>query len=163
MITICSRVSRLRVYALFLVAAVLAFVARLPAADTARRGATETALDRYVAKPDAAFAWTKAATTPEEGATSFTLDLVSQHWLTTAEVDRPEWRHWVTIARPDNLAHSTSLLMIGGGANAPGAPPKISRTLLEIARSTKSVVAELRMVPNQPLVFGGDGQPRGSD
>ena len=29
--------------------------------DTARRGATTTALDRYVAQPDAAFSWKKAA------------------------------------------------------------------------------------------------------
>jgi len=163
MITIRSRASRLRVPSLLFLTVALAFCARLGAAETARRGATETALDRYVATPDAAFAWTKAATAPEEGATSFTLDLVSQHWLTTAEVDRPEWRHWVTIARPDNLAHSTALLMIGGGTNGPGAPPKTSRTLLEIARSTQSVVAELRMVPNQSIVFGGDGQPRKED
>jgi len=33
----------------------------------------------------------------------------------------------------------------------------------EIARATGSVVAELRMVPNQPLVFHGDGQPRKED
>ena len=141
----------------------LSLVASLTAADNARRGATETALDRYVAKPDPAYAWSKVATVPEAGVTSFVLDLVSQNWLTTAEVDRPEWRHWVMIARPDNLAHSTALLMIAGGANGAGAPPKPSKSLAEIAKATQSVVVELRMVPNQSLVFGGDGQPRKED
>jgi PhoPQ-activated pathogenicity-related protein len=141
----------------------LALGTSLLAADTTRRGATETALDRYVAKPDPAYAWAKVATVPAEGATAFVLDLVSQHWLTTAEVDRPEWRHWVTIVRPDNLAHSTALLMIAGGANGAGAPPKPSKSLTDLAKDTKSVVVELRMVPNQPLVFGGDGQPRKED
>ncbi len=150
-----------RLFPLFV--AILTVVTSLPAANTARRGATETALDRYVAKPDPAYAWSKVATVPEEGATTFVLDLVSQQWLTTAEVDRPEWRHWLMIARPDNLAHSTALLMISGGANGAGAPPKPSKSLAEIARDTKSVVVELRMVPNQSLVFGGDGQPRKED
>ncbi len=33
----------------------------------------------------------------------------------------------------------------------------------QIARATGSLVAELRMVPNQPLVFHGDGKPRKED
>ncbi len=133
------------------------------AADHRRRGATETALDRYIAAPDPAYHWTLAATVPEDGVTTYSLDLVSQHWLTPAEVDRPEWRHWVQIAKPANLAHATALLMITGGSNAPGLPPKPSRALSDLAKATQSVVVELRMVPNQPLTFGGDGQPRKED
>jgi PhoPQ-activated pathogenicity-related protein len=150
----------------FLILSALLFVASLPAADHRRRGATETALDRYVAAPDPAFAWKKVAEQRDEaaGVTGYALDLVSQHWLTPAEVNRPEWRHWLLVAKPDGLAHSTALLMIGGGANTPAAqPPRPSRSLIDLARATKSVVAELRMVPNQPLTFGGDGQPRQED
>lgn len=135
-----------------------------PAAGTARRGATETALDRYVAQPDAAFAWRKVADSREQDATVYAIDLTSQRWLTSAEVDRPEWRHWVLVVKPDDAASSTALLFITGGSNGPAAePPKPSRDLAEIARKTKSVVVELRMVPNQPLVFGNDGQPRKED
>ncbi len=35
--------------------------------------------------------------------------------------------------------------------------------LSQVALATKSVVAELKMVPNQPLVFHGDGVPRKED
>jgi PhoPQ-activated pathogenicity-related protein len=134
------------------------------ATDTARRGTTETALDRYVAKPDATFAWKKVAELPEDGGTSYTIDMVSQQWLTPGEVNRTEWRHWVSIVKPDDLAHSTALLMITGGNNSPtGAPPKPSRDLVRIAKATRSVVVELRMVPNQPLVFGSDGRERRED
>src|SRR5688572_12784014 len=126
------------------------------AADTARRGATETALDRYVAKADPSFAWKKVAEVRDESATAYTLDLVSQQWLTPAEVNRPEWRHWVTIIKPDNVAHSTALLFINGGSNRPGPAPRPGREFIELAKTTRSVVIELRMVPNQTLVFGGD-------
>jgi PhoPQ-activated pathogenicity-related protein len=78
-------------------------------------------------------------------------------------VNRTEWRHWVVVARPDELKHSTALLFIGGGANRDDRPPKVSGDLARIARETKSVVVELKMVPNQPLVFGGDGVERVED
>lgn len=153
-----SRFTRLLALAFTLV---LAFGTR--AADTARRGATATALDRYVAQPDASFTWKKAAELSDPAGTAYVLDLVSQNWLTPAEVDRTEWRHWLTIIKPANLAHSTALLFISGGANRPGTPPRPSSQLIEIAKSTQSVVVELRMVPNQPLTFHGDGQPRVED
>lgn len=144
--------------ALLLVPAALA-----AATDHRRTGATETALDRYVATPDPAYRWQLAATTSEAGTTVFSIDLVSQHWLKPEEVSQPEWRHWLTIVRPDNVGHTTALLLIGGGSNPAEAPPKPGRQLVEIAQATRSVVAELRMIPNQPLVFHGDGVPRKED
>ena len=97
------------------------------------------------------------ATRPGEGHTAYLLELVSQRWLATAEVDKPEWRHWLTIIRPDTVAHSTALLLVGGGDSKRKAPDKTDAGLLDIAMTTRSVVAELRMVPNQPLVFANDG------
>lgn len=145
------------------VAVAFTLTTALLAADTARHGETETALDRYVAQPDAAFAWKKVAEVQGDGATSYTLDLVSQNWLTSTEVNRTEWRHWLSIVKPDGLAHSTALLYLGGGSNQPGNPPQPSRSLVAIAKATHSVVAELRMVPNQPLVFHHDGVGRKED
>jgi PhoPQ-activated pathogenicity-related protein len=137
--------------------------AGLWAADTLRRGTTETALDRYVAQPDAAYSWRKVAEAREGDVTGYALDLVSQHWLTPAEVNRPEWRHWLTVVKPDDVKHPTALLFITGGSNRPGNPPRPSRDLIEIARRTRSVVAELRMIPNQSLVFNNDGVERKED
>lgn len=135
----------------------------LRAADTLRRGTTETALDRYVAQTDATFSWRKAAESRDQDVTGYALDLVSQQWLTPAEVNRTEWRHWLTIVKPDEVKHLTALLFIAGGSNRPGNPPRPSRDLIEIARRTGSVVAELRMIPNQTLVFNNDGVERKED
>ena len=149
-----------------LLAALLAFTAAFlgaAAPPSARNGAIETALDRYVAQPDPAYRWTLAAETADEAGTAFVLDLVSQRWLTPAEVDRPEWRHWLVIVRPPTVRHATALLFLGGGSNRPGPPPRPARELAEIARATGSVVVELRQVPNQPLVFHGDGRERTED
>jgi PhoPQ-activated pathogenicity-related protein len=122
-----------------------------------------TALDRYVHAPDPAYAWKLAASLPGEGGKAHFIDLTSQNWLTTNEVNRTTWRHWLVVVRPDNLEHSTALLFIGGGSNRDNKPPKVTGDLVRIARQTKSVVVELKMVPNQPLIFGGDGVERVED
>lgn len=165
-VTVGNRSANLRVLAWpAALASLVALTCGLSAADTARRGATETALDRYIAKPDPSFAWKKVTEVRDESATAYSLDMVSQQWLTPAEVNRTEWRHWVTIIKPDNLAHSTALLFINGGSNraGPGAAPRPGREFVELAKATRSVVVELRMVPNQTIVFGGDGKERKED
>ncbi|MGB9611499.1 MAG: PhoPQ-activated protein PqaA family protein, partial [Bryobacteraceae bacterium] len=83
----------------------------------------ETALDRYVHAPDPAFRWNLVRTLPGDGITTFVLEMVSQNWLTPAEVDRTEWRHFLTVVRPDRVESDTALLLIGGGRNG-SAPPK---------------------------------------
>jgi PhoPQ-activated pathogenicity-related protein len=84
--------------------------------------------------------------------------MVSHRWLTEAEVDRPEWRHWLLITRPAQVKHATALLYINGGGNGGGAPRSPDAIMAGIAAETGAVVADLRMVPNQPLNFkGGPG------
>jgi PhoPQ-activated pathogenicity-related protein len=122
-----------------------------------------TALDRYVAKPDPSFAWKLAESATVPGGQVSVIDLTSQTWLTTNEVNRTQWKHWVVVAKPDDLKHSTALLFISGGNNKDNKVPKPSKELLMIANATKSVVVELRMVPNQPLIFGNDGKERVED
>src|SRR5207237_7243722 len=51
----------------------------------------------------------------------------------------------------------------GGGRNGSPAPEAASEQTLKMAKTTNSVVAELKMVPNQPLVLNGDGKPRSED
>jgi PhoPQ-activated pathogenicity-related protein len=68
----------------------------------------ETALDRYVAQPDASFAWKVAATTNLGRCQVTVIDLTSQTWLTTNEVNRTLWKHWLTVARPKDLAPTTA-------------------------------------------------------
>jgi PhoPQ-activated pathogenicity-related protein len=123
----------------------------------------QTALDRYVAAPDPNYRFELATTLSGKGYTAFVLDMTSQKYLTEKEVDRPLWKHWVTIIRPDKLTTSRSLLFITGGSNRGSHPTEVDRQLAEIAVATQSVVTELRMVPNQPLVFAGDGKSRTED
>jgi PhoPQ-activated pathogenicity-related protein len=122
----------------------------------------ETALDRYVQKPDPSFRYEVAAKIPGKGYTAYVLELTSQSWRTPQEVDRPVWKHWLTIVKPDKITTSTGLLFIGGGANTSRPPDRVDPALFQPAMDTNSVVAELRMVPNQPLTFAGD-KPRVED
>ncbi len=130
----------------------------------ARAFAQPTALDRYVAQPDPVFAWKLVATIPGGGLRAYVLELTSQTWRSEAEVDRPVWKHWLTIVKPDRLTAEKALLFIGGGSNLDPAPSKIPERAARIAAETGSVVAELGMVPNQPLRFAGSkDHPRSED
>jgi len=125
--------------------------------------AAETALDRYVHAPDAAYNY-KAVTNIVQGEVKLhVLDMTSQRWLTTNEVNRTEWRHWLMVYEPQNARPGAALLFISGGNNKSQNLPNPDKRWIEMAKATKSVVVELRMVPNQPLIFHGDGKERVED
>ena len=133
-------------------------------ASTAR--ASETALDRYVAAPDPAYAWTVSKTLPAgAGVTGTLIDLTSQRWLTEAEVEQPLWKHWLVVVTPDQVTSDIGFLFISGGRNDRNPPAAAAPWLAQIARDTGTVVAELRMVPNQPVIFKDDPtkKPRTED
>ena len=122
-----------------------------------------TALDKYVATPDPNYHFELVNTIPGQGLTTYILDMTSQAWLTTNEVNRPLWKHWVIINKPDQVTSSKSFLFISGGANDGRAPKSADNNMAQIALATKSVVTELRMIPNQPLVFAGETEGRTED
>jgi PhoPQ-activated pathogenicity-related protein len=126
------------------------FVASVAAPARADDG--ETALDRYVAAPDPAYRWRLVSTKDEDFYSTLTVELVSQSWRTAEEVDRTEWTHWLAVVRPEHVRYTTALLWIGGGANG-DEPREPSERAVRFALDTGSVVAELGMVPNQPLRF----------
>ena len=84
-----------------LVAGALAF--------SAHAASKQTALDRYVAAPDPNYKWELVNTIPGEGYTTYVIDLTSQQYLTTAEVDHPIWKHWLTIVKPDTVKSDVRL------------------------------------------------------
>ncbi len=122
-----------------------------------------TPLDNYVAAPDTNYSCRLVNTVRGQNQTTYILEMTSQAWLTTNEVDRPLWKHWMMIVRPEAVASSKALLLIGGGANDGRVPKSADGNLVRIALDTKSVVAELKMVPNQPLVFAGETEGRKED
>jgi PhoPQ-activated pathogenicity-related protein len=79
--------------------------------------AQETPLDRYVAAPDAHYRWELLSTIPGENYTAYVLEMTSQQWRMLEEVDRPVWKHWLVIVRPDQVKTDIGLLVIGGGSN----------------------------------------------
>jgi PhoPQ-activated pathogenicity-related protein len=122
-------------------------------ATLVRAAKDETALDRYVAAPDPAYAWKLADTIKGEGYTTYVIDLTSQTWRTVKDVDRPLWKHWLTVVKPDDLKYHTAFLYIGGGSNRDKMPKSATERTVALAMYTGSIVAELGTVPNQPLVF----------
>jgi PhoPQ-activated pathogenicity-related protein len=126
-------------------------------------GDERTALDEYIAKPDPVYGYTLVNSIKGDGTTTYILEMTSQSWLTTAEVDKPVWKHWMILCKPDEVKTTKSLLYISGGGNDSKAPDKPDGMMSQIAKATKSVVTELKMVPNQPLVFAGETQGRKED
>lgn len=122
-----------------------------------------TALDDYVAKPDENYRYSVADKIDTPVGTAYILDMTSQSWRSKDEVDRTSWQHWVTIIKPIEVKTDIALLWITGGSNKADAPKNPESILVNIALKTNTVVAEIRMVPNQPLVFTDDGRPRFED
>jgi len=124
-------------------------LALVPAVASAQR----TALDRYVVADDEAYCWRLIRTDRKNGYTSHVLEMTSQKWRDATEVDRPLWKHWLSIVRPDDAKNETAFLYIGGGSNRSKAPSHASQRVVQLALGSRTAVAELGMVPNQPLFF----------
>ena len=138
-------------------------IAGLSLPTTAAELAPRTALDDYIDKVDDSHAWQFAAMDEVDGTRIVVVDMVSQHWLTDAEVDRTEWRHWLRLSIPATVSNDIAFLYLQGGGNNGDVPEDANPGMVAIANATGSVVAELFMVPNQPLAFDGDGVPRWED
>jgi len=123
----------------------------------------KTALDRYIETPDPSYKYELVNTIPGKGYTTFVIDMTSQTWRSANEVNRNVWKHWMLVVKPDNVTSSKSLLYIAGGNNNSPAPNKADDAIAQIAVATKSVVTELRMIPNQPLTFSDDKKSRTED
>ena len=132
-------------------------------ADNTAKLPPKTALDDYIAKPDPSYQWHLVKTVKRHGCTVYLVDMTSQTWRTPQEVDRPLWKHWLIVAKPDKLAYHTAFLGVFGGSNGRKAPDPAKSMVVRIAKITKSVTVELEQIPNQPLVFCNDGEERRED
>ena len=123
----------------------------------------QTALDRYVAQPTPEYGFEVVKTIEGRGYRTHVVSMVSQQWRTNREVDQPLWKHWITITEPDQIKTPVAVLIVSGGSNNDNAPHRISRVINIIATRTGAVVAEVEIVPNQPLRFFDQPEPRGED
>jgi PhoPQ-activated pathogenicity-related protein len=140
-----------------------AFALMSAAAAKPPKSADRTALDDYLAKPDAVYAWKVAKTVTGNPSTTTVIRLTSQQWLDESKVDRPVWEHWLVVVKPEKVKTNKAFLIISGSSNDRPMPNGADAAVERIAEATGSIVAELRMVPNQPLVFHNDGKPRKED
>ena len=84
----------------------------------------ETALDRYVAKPDPTYEYKLISQHEGDGCTTYILGMTSQKFLTQKDVNRTLWKHWMIVAKPHRLKHDTGLILITGGSNGATLPPR---------------------------------------
>ena len=122
-----------------------------------------TLLDDYVDQPDDSYTWQVAMTKEHEGVRLVVVDMVSQNWLTTEQVDRTEWHHWLRLYIPATLSSDIAFLYLDAGSGTAPMPEDADPNMVAIASSSSSVVAQLSAVPNHPLAFDGDGKQRWGD
>ena len=125
--------------------------------------ALATELDNYIQKPDSSCSWKVEKVVEGKDYSAFIIRLTSQTWRNATEVSAPLWQHWLTLVRPKKAAVDKALLYVGNGSSKEPLPEQLDPKWIEIARKTKSVVAEIRNVPNQPLTYLNDGQERYED
>src|SRR5262249_48939145 len=150
----------------FLLASIVMFQFVLPGLVASAKpptSAKRTPLDEYVQKPDAAYGWKVAKTVKGNPSTTIIIRLTSQTWRDKSEVDRPLWEHWLVVVKPEKLKSNKAFLAVSGGSNDSPMPTGANFAVSQIAEATGSIVAELRTIPNQPLIFRGDGKPRKED
>ncbi|MHC4619999.1 MAG: PhoPQ-activated protein PqaA family protein [Planctomycetota bacterium] len=129
-----------------------------------------TALDDYVALPDSNYYYVQVGQASFDLSTftrGYTLELTSQGWRDSTEVDRVLWKHWVTIVVPEwdwllGFTKDTAMVVIDDGNNTDPAPG-IDPAYRGLAAGTRSVIAVVSAVPNQPLQFSDELAPRIED
>eukprot|EP01087_Luapelamoeba_hula_P008771 TRINITY_DN2216_c0_g2_i1.p1 TRINITY_DN2216_c0_g2~~TRINITY_DN2216_c0_g2_i1.p1 ORF type:complete len:502 (-),score=51.58 TRINITY_DN2216_c0_g2_i1:46-1551(-) len=131
-----------------------------------------TPLDDYVNAPDPYYSWRLNSTfNGLLGYKVYVLELTSQMWLTKNQSSSPIWRHWLTVCVPDfpDLTHTHTGFMYMGGGHINDAPPTSlsdSAGLIVsevVCVSSRTISTHLSGIPNEPLVFNGDGRPRSED
>lgn len=112
-------------------------------------------LKEYVAKADPTFTYELTETRQADTNSIDIIHLTSQTW------EGLVWKHWLAIVRPQEVLHPEYALLVIGGGGISEKPPKFDDDEAKIARmvanATKSVVAVLFQVPNEPL-FGGKNE-----
>src|ERR1700722_10096221 len=120
---------------LLVIATLLTFASIVQSAD----------VTQYVQQPDPNFSW-KLQSKKETGAgTIYDIHLVSQVWHDIT------WTHQLQVYQPKGVQPRSTMLMYNTGGKADAGNIALG---LELARKSRSPVAILYGIPNQPL-FGG--------
>lgn len=129
----------------------------------ARETTNPSPLDIYVYKPDPTYNYQLIKSEKVEDVSIHYIKMTSQTWRKPEEVDRTVWTHWLTIVVPKKVKKPSALLIISGGKNTDEPPTSSSPLLRKVAKEVETVVAEIRQIPNQPLVFANDNNRKRSE
>jgi len=121
------------------------------------------ALDDYVYNDDGNYSYSLHSTKNQYVYMYYVLDMTSQKWLTTAEVNKTLWQHWVHVIIPSSVTTDKALLFISGGSNSSTPESDVDTLLGAVAFQTHSVVVYLETIPNEPLTFTDETQSRTED
>ena len=124
-----------------------------------------TVLDDYVAAADSNYSYSEVDSVSDLFTTAYTLELTSQGWRDSSEVEPVIWTHWVTVYKPRYnflISSDTALLLINDGNHTDPAPA-YDEQFRQLSLGTGSVIAVLSAVPNQPLQFSDEVAPRIED
>jgi PhoPQ-activated pathogenicity-related protein len=127
-----------------------------------------TPLDEYVHSDDGAYEWREIASYdfPESGVTVYIINMTSQFYQDDSFSSQPIWWHIMSIAIPDEIRYlDAGAMLIDGGSNNPDRlPPGRNDTevigMVAAANISGIICADLKQVPNQPIVFKNDPSQR---
>lgn len=128
--------------------------------------AAETVLEQYVKAPDSAFQYELVKTAYNILYTTYIFENTSQAWHSDAVVP-DKWKHWLTIVEPRLLGEYTEyipffslvrsdkalLYLLRGDAEHEDRPSGASSQAVELALSTRSIIAEIHGIPVGPVAF----------
>ncbi|CBY35526.1 unnamed protein product [Oikopleura dioica] len=122
-------------------------------------------LDNYVWADNEGYSWEILEKNSSAlGGTTYIVNMTSQYWLTEAEVNRNLWWHELILAIPDEYdsdLHGSGFLYVHWASNKKNGAItseayEMADKMMHRARTTKTIVACVRQVPNQPLFFEDD-------
>lgn len=120
-------------------------------------------LDDYINAPDDSYGYHLAETINTFAYTGYVLEMTSQAWRTSEEVNQTRWKHWVTIVVPTLIRQERAVMVIVGADNGDPYEAENIDYLAPVAVMEGAVTVMVEMVPNQPLTFVGENKSRSSD
>jgi len=122
----------------------------------------QTDLDIYVHNDDSSFSYKVIKVEEFDEYFIHSVKLNSQNFLQSKDVNQTTWSHWLSIIEPKEIDKETALLVIGSG-DTNDSLPMAQESLIKIALTSRSIVGELKAVPNQPLKFADEDFSRWED
>eukprot|EP00300_Choanocystis_sp_HF-7_P037481 c53644_g1_i1.p1 GENE.c53644_g1_i1~~c53644_g1_i1.p1 ORF type:complete len:536 (+),score=18.18 c53644_g1_i1:60-1667(+) len=111
-----------------------------------------TVLDEYIAFQDENFGYELSRTLTGSSWTTYQYIYTSVRYLNDSQVDRPIWKHQLSIIVPNNIVYpNVAFMLTDYGYNDEVSTPTGAAT--QVASSMGVIVGELRTVPNQVLCF----------